>query len=230
MMSGLPEIDFDFDFDYEALEAVLRSCLARAFTSLQLDFPDERFYNFTLFISSGMRTVSIAANSEACLDATVREYREQDPKYAAVDFDATKALFRYEFLSFCFFARGHDMRAYDAMLEKAYALLAEFGEKAHEVEDYLLERLDDDDDAADEYIWPLYEALSDIFERVMKGLDDDKVFELNSQRGEVTLLMQDGDIEADAYTVAQLNPDNVYRRFLKDLELAGAARRQIDGS
>ena len=41
-MAERNEIDFDFD----ALEAELYSGLAKAFTSLQLDFPDERFYNY----------------------------------------------------------------------------------------------------------------------------------------------------------------------------------------
>ena len=218
-MAGKNEIDFDF----EALEAELYSGLAKAFTSLQLDFPDERFYNFTLYISPSMVYVSIAANTEDSLIATVRQYREKFPKYAKVSFDKTKAYFRHEFGDFGFFAHGHDMSAYDTFLEKSNKLLSKFDQETDELLDFWLERLNDDFDAAWEYVGPLHERVLDICERVIRSLDKDKVFELNSERDHVTLLVRHGDSEADPEIVRRLNPDSVYRRFLRNYDIAQKA-------
>jgi len=224
-MADRNEIDFDFD----ALESELYSGLAKAFTSLQLDFPDERFYNFTLYISPGMVYVSIAANTEDGLDTTVRQYREKYPKYAKVRYDDTKAYFRHEFGDFVFFAHGHDMSAYDASTENADKLLSAFVQETDELLDYWLERLDDDFDAAWEYVGPLHERILDICERVMRRLDNEKVFELNSPRENVTLLVRHGDSEADPEIARRLNPDGVYRRFLKNYDIAQKAINVMQG-
>ena len=83
----------EIDFDFEALETELYRGLAKAFTRLQLDLPDQRFYNFTIYVSPSMVYLAIAANTEDSLDATVRKYREEYPKYAKAGLDDTKASF-----------------------------------------------------------------------------------------------------------------------------------------
>ncbi len=217
------------DFDFEALEAELYSGLAKAFTSLQLDYPDKRFYNFTLLVSAGMEYVAIAANTEDSLDATARQYREKYPKYAKASYDETKAYFRHEFGDFGFFAHGHDMSAYDAFLEKADKLLSKFVQETDELLDYWLERLNEDFDATWEYVGPLHERILVVCERVMKRLDKDKVFELNNQRDHVTLLVRHGDSEADPEIARRLYQDSVYRRFLKDYDITQTAIKIIQG-
>ena len=89
--------------------------------------------------------------------------------------------------------------------------------------DYWLEMLNDDFDSAWEYVGPLHEQVLDICERVMRRLDKDKVFELNSERDHVTLLVRHGDSEADPEMARRLNPDCVYRRFLKNHDIGQTA-------
>ena len=152
----------EIEFDFEALEEELFSALAKSFTNLQLDFPDERFYNFTLYISPSMVYVSIAANTEDGLLATAKSYRDKYPKYARESVDDVKALFRHEFGDFAFFAQGKDMSAYDAMVKRADKMLSDFGEKIETLQDKLLEELDDDFDAAWEILEPYHERVLDI--------------------------------------------------------------------
>ena len=171
--------------------------------------------------------VAIAANTEASLDAVARQYRDKYPNYAKVGFDDTRAYFRHEFGDFGFFAHGHDMSAYDACLEKADNLLSQFVQETDELLDYWLERLNEDFDAAWEYVGPLHERILDTCERVMRRLDNDKVFELNSKRDNVTILVRHGDSEADPEVARRLNPDSVYMRFLNDEEIAQKAGKII---
>ena len=225
-MSTKNEIDFDFD----ALEAELYSALAKAFTSLQLDFPDENFYNFTLSVSPSMVYVAIAANTEDGLNSTAKYFREKYPKYAEVSFDDVKALFRHEFGDFAYFAHGQDMSAYDAMLKRADEMLSNFVEETDVLLDNLLEELNDDFDAAWEFVGPYHDRILKVCERAMKRIDEDKVFELNSRRDTATLLVRHGDSEPDPEIARRLNPESVYTRFLKEYDHAQTVQKRIYSS
>ena len=220
----------EIDFDFEALEAEMYSALAKAFTSLQLDYPDERFYNFTLFVSPSMVYISIAANTEDGLSATAKYYQDKYPKYAKESFNDIKAHFRHEFGDFGFFAHGQDMSAYDAMVKRADEMLSDFVEKIEFLQDILLEELDDDFDAAWETLEPYHDRVLNICVRVMKRLDSDKVFALNSPRHDVTLLVRHGDSEPDPEVARRLNPESVYMRFLKEHNHALTVQKRMSSS
>ena len=220
---------FGLDFDFEALETQLYSSLKLAFNQLQLDFPDEQFYNFTLYVSPSMVYCSIAANTEDLLSATAREYREKYPKYAKVSFEETKEYFRHEFGDFVRYFAGSNIIPYDAIIEKANNLLNEFSQKTEQLLDSLLERFDDDFDTAWIIVGPPHERVLDICVTVMKRLDEDGVFEVNSSRDDVTILVRHGDSEADPEVARRLNPDKVYRRFLNEQKHAEKIRKLMYG-
>ena len=98
------------------------------------------------------------------------------------------------------------MSAYDAIVKRADEMLSDFVEKIEVLQDILLEELDDDFDAAWETLEPYHDRVLDICVRVMKRLDEDKVFELNSRRDNVTLVVRHGDSEPDIEIVRRLKP------------------------
>ncbi len=223
-MARKNEIDFDFD----ALEAELYSSLAKAFTSLQLDFPDEPFYAFTLYVSENFVYVSIAANTEGGLERTALRYRKEDPDYAKVSIEETEAYFRPHFGDFAFFS-GHDMRAYGAMLKGVHTRFGDFNRQCDALNDYYELELNVGWEPAEEILIPLRQRILDICINVMVRLDEAKVFELNNQRYNVTLQIVHGDREPSAETVRRLNPEAVYERYIKEYEEYKAAYLAIHG-
>ena len=223
-MDNRNEIDFDFD----ALEAELYSGLAKAFTSLQSDFPDERFCAFTLHVSEYFESVSIAANTERGLEDTARKYRKKYPEYAKVSLHETMAYFRPWFGDFAYFT-GRNMRGYQTMLDEVNARIGEFVRKCDALNNYYELELNVGWEPAEKILVPLRQRILDICQRTMIRLDEAKVFELNNQRQNVTLQLMHGDREPSAETVRRLNPEVVHKRYVKEYEEHKAAYKAIHG-
>ena len=85
-MAAKHEIDFDFD----ALEAELYKDIANSITCLQLDYPDDPFYAYTLYVPEYMGYVSILAYTESRLDAVAKEFlHSQTPADSDVNIERT---------------------------------------------------------------------------------------------------------------------------------------------
>ncbi len=215
-------------FDFEALEAELYSGLAKAFTSLQLDFPDERFYAFTLFVTEYFESVSIAANTERGLEDTARKYREDNPEYAKLSLDDAKAYYRPWFGNFAYFSGGN-MRLYRTMHNDVNARFGEFVRKCDTLNDYYEIELNVGWEPAERILIPLRQRVLDICERVMKRLDEAKIFELTNRRENVTLQVAHGDREPSSGRVQRLNPEVVYKRYVKEYDEYKAVYKSIYG-
>ncbi len=223
------DIRTEIDFDYFELEEALLEGLPQAFVDLQEDYRYETFYTFVLYCPPSQSYISLAANMEEGLERKVREYQARDADFAKIAFDDLKVYFRHLFGDFDFFTAPRDMSAYDKQIEAANKVLRSFADKVEELFGHNVEILDEDEDEAMEYVFPLHERVDDIIERVMQRLDQDRVFEQTNSRNLVTLNVITHDDGPDLAMVRLLNPDSVYEQFAKDHETYLAVRQTILG-
>ena len=223
------DIRTEIEFDYDDLEEALLEGLPQAFIDLQEDYRYETFYAFVLYCPPNLRYISLAANTEEGLERKVRENQARDADCAKIAFDDLKVYFRHLFGDFDYFAAKRDMSVYVKQIEAGNKMLHSFADQVEELFDHNVEILDEDENEAMEYVFPLHERVDDIIERVMQRLDQDQVFELTNSRNLVTLNVITHDDGPDLAMVRLLNPDSVYEQFFKDHETYLVVRQTIHG-
>lgn len=215
-MAAKHEIDFDFD----ALEAELYKDIANSITCLQLDYPDDPFYAYTLYVPEYMGYVSILAYTESRLDAVAKEFlHSQTPADSDVNIEDVKDYWRHS-------CAGDD---HHKLLDATSDLLGQLQRKCDALWDYYELELNVGWQPAEKIIRSLQERILAICERVMVRLDQAKVFELNNQRHNVTLMMHHGDRDPELATVKRLNPEAVFKRYIMEWEAYKAAFTAIHG-
>jgi hypothetical protein len=215
-MAAKHEIDFDFD----ALEGAFYRDCANAFTGLQLDYPDDPFYAYALYVPEDMGYVGILAYTEGRLEAEAKEYlHSQIPADSEVNIEDVRDYWRHT-------CAGDD---HQKLLDATSDLLGQLLLKCDALYDYYELELNVGWESADKIIRSLQERILAICERVMIRLDEAKVFELNNQRHNVTLMIRHGDRNPELATVKRLNPEAVYKRYIVEWEAYKAAFTAIHG-
>lgn len=220
---------YEFDFDFEALEAALYSDLAKSFTILQLELPDESIYNFTLGISNDIGYVTTNVMTESGLIKSVTNARERWERYRNVDFDILMVLHRHDATEDVYHSDEYAHHDFWGMLAASHDLLGQLLLKTDELTRNELLFAPAELIELWDYTEEVQSRVLDICEQVMMRLDEAKIFELTNRRENVTLQVRRGDNEPDPEIVRRLNPHEVYEKFLIHHQKYLAARKLVYG-
>lgn len=208
------------DFDFEALEAELYRDCANASTGLQLDYSNDPFYAYLLYVPEYMGYVCILAYTESSLEAVAKEYlHSRIPADSEVTIEDVKDYWRHS-------CAGDD---HNKLLKATSDLLGQLVLKCDSLVNCYEVELNVGWEPADKIIRTMRKQILTICERVMIRLDEAKVFELNNQRHNVTLMISHGDRDIRLATVKRLNPEAVYKRYMKEWEAYKTAFTAIHG-
>ncbi len=152
-----------------------------------------------------MGYVRILAYTESRLDAVAKEFlHSRIPADSQVNIDDLRDYWRHS-------CAGDD---HHKLLDATSDLLGQLQRKCDALSDYYELELNVGWEPAESINKSLQERILDIFERVIIRLDQAKVFELNNQRRNVTLMLRHGDREPKLATVKRLNPEAVFERYI----------------
>ncbi len=210
----------EIDFDFEALETEMYRDCANAFTSLQLDFPDDPFYAYTMHVPEYMGYLSILAYTESSLHASAKEHLQRlNPPDDKVSFEILKDYWRHT----CAADNHHKL------VDTTSDLLGTFVLRCDALNEYYERELNVGWEPAQRIVESLREEILEVCQRVMIRLDEAKVFELNNRRDNVTLMISHGDNDPRLEIVERLNPERVFKRYVKEYEAYKAAFTAIYG-